>query len=115
MAQLTRAVSSEDRHRLAAWERPVTVRLALADDLGALERLAQRDARPLPPGPHLIAERDGWIEAAISLATRELIADPFHRTAELCELLRVHAGDVRVARERVPATSLEPRPRLVTA
>jgi hypothetical protein len=115
MTQWTRPASSEDRHRLAAWQRPVTVRLAVPDDLQALERLTQRDTRGLPRGPHLVAERDGRIEAAVSLASGELIADPFQRTAELRELLRVHAGDLRVARQRVPAAPLEPRPRLVTA
>jgi hypothetical protein len=115
MAQWTQPASTEDRHRLTAWERPVTIRQVLPADLGALERLAQRDSRPLPPGPHLAAERDGRIDAAISLATGELIADPFRRTAELCELLRVHAGGVRVAEERLAATPPQPRPRLVTA
>jgi hypothetical protein len=115
MAQWTRPVSSENRHRLAAWEWPVTIRRALPADLKPLERLGQRDSRPLPPGPHLVAERDGRIDAAISLATGELIADPFHRTAELCELLRVHAGGVRIAQERLAAAPPQPRPQLVTA
>jgi hypothetical protein len=112
MAQFTRL---DQDHRLAAWERPVTLRLASRDDGATLERLGQLDTRPLPPGPHLVAERDGRIAAAISLATGELIADPFHRTAELCALLRCHAGDARVRAERSPAAPLAPRPRLVTA
>jgi hypothetical protein len=103
------------KHRLEAWERPVTIRLAAADDTAVLERLAQLDTRPLPPGPHLLAERDAQIEAAISLATGELVADPFRRTAELCELLRVHAGGIRVRTERAPSTPLQPQPKLVTA
>jgi hypothetical protein len=77
-------------------------------------RLAQGDSSPLPPGPHLVAERDRRTDAAISLATGELIADPFRRTAELRELLRCHAGDLRVAAERPSAHRLKPRPRLVT-
>jgi hypothetical protein len=103
------------KHRLEAWERPVTIRLAAAGDSAVLERLAQLDTRALPAGPHLLAERDGRVEAAISLATGELVADPFRRTAELCELLRIHAGDVRVRSERAPSTPLQPRPKLVTA
>lgn len=115
MAMWRRSIKSQARHRLAAWERPVTLRLAVCADLKALERLAQRDARALPPGPHLLAARGRHIDAAISLATGELIADPFRRTAELCELLSLHAGGVRVAAEREPAAPLEPQPRLVTA
>jgi hypothetical protein len=112
MAQSTRY--DEELHRSAAWERPVTLRLADEADAAGLERLADLDSRPLPPGPHLVAERDRRIEAAVSLATGELIADPFRRTAELCELLRCHAGGVRVRPHPTPA-ALVPRPRLATA
>lgn len=93
----------------------MTLRLADGRDEAALEGLAQLDSRSLPPGPHLVAERGGWIEAAISLATGGLVADPFLRTAELCELLRCHAGDLRVAPRREPAALLSRRPRLVAA
>jgi hypothetical protein len=107
--------SQGERHRLEAWERPVTIRLAAAADIAALEQLAQLDTRALPPGPHLLAERDSHVEAAISLSTGELVADPFRRTVELCDLLRVHAGDLRVRSERSPSAPLQPRPKLVTA
>jgi hypothetical protein len=93
----------------------VTLRLAEGRDDVALERLAQLDSRPLPPGPHLVAERSGRIEAGISLATGELVADPFLRTAELCELLDCHAGQVRVRPEPAPAAPRAPSTRLVTA
>jgi hypothetical protein len=96
--------------RLAAWQSPVTVRLAAPADVGALERLAGLDSRPLPPGPHLVAERDGRIDAALSLSTDELVADPFRRTAELCELLRCHAGGLGTALEPAPPAQLQPRP-----
>jgi hypothetical protein len=107
--------SGEHQHRRTAWETPVTLRSADEADRDALDRLAQLDSRPLSPGPHLVAERGGRIEAAVSLATGELVADPFHRTAELCQLLRCHAGPVRVRPEPSPATPLAARPRLVTA
>jgi len=85
------------------------VRLAASDDMVALGRLAGLDSRPLPAGPHLVAERDGRIDAALSLATGELVADPFRRTAELCDLLRCHAG--RLARSQPsPSIPLHPRP-----
>jgi hypothetical protein len=114
MAQLSR-VDQDHEHRRTAWEQPVTLRLASRDDGAALERLGELDTRPLPPGPHLVAERDGRVAAAISLATGELIADPFRRTAELCDLLRCHAGDARVRAERSSTAPLAARPRLVTA
>jgi hypothetical protein len=71
---------------------PVTLRLADGDDGPALRRLAQLDSRPPSPGPHLVAEREGRIDAALSLSRGDLVADPFRRTAELGELLRRHAA-----------------------
>jgi hypothetical protein len=114
MARLSRS-HQDHQHRRAAWEQPVTLRLADRGDGAALDRLGELESHHLPPGPHLVAERDGRIAAAISLATGELVADPFHRTAELCELLRCHAGAVRVRTERSSASPLAPRPKLVTA
>ena len=115
MAQPARSHHERDQHRRAAWERPVTLRLATDADGAALDRLAQLDSRPLPPGPHLLGERDGRIEAAISLASGELVADPFKRTAEVGELLRCHAGEMRLAPTREPAAPLARRAGLVTA
>src|SRR5215207_7845804 len=97
-----------EAHRLAAWQNPVTVRLGAPADRVALERLAGRDSRPLPPGPHLIAERDGRIDAALSLATGKLIADPFRRTAELCDLLRCHGGRLAQGPHPSPSSPLQP-------
>jgi hypothetical protein len=115
MARSYRFDPDQELHRRAAWERPTTLRLAADEDYRALDRLAQRDCRLLPPGPHLVAEREGRIEAAVSLATGDLVADPFRRTAELCELLSCLAGDVRVDSESRIAATPRPRPRLVTA
>ena len=70
------------------WDHPVTVRMASAEDAEAIRVLAERDSRPVPPAPRLVAERCGRIEAALSLRTDEVVADPFRRTAELVELLR---------------------------
>jgi hypothetical protein len=88
---------------------PITIRLANASDAAALERVAQVDSRPLPRGPHLVALRDGRIDAAISLPTREVVADPFRHTAELCRLLRCAARRRRVAGGRLAATRARPR------
>jgi hypothetical protein len=76
-----------DPGRAAAWLAPVTVRLAAPSDAPAIERIAELDSRPPPPAPRLVSERDGAIEAVLSLRTGEAVADPFRRTAELVELL----------------------------
>jgi hypothetical protein len=92
MSRLRGDRSPAPEARAADWGLPVTLRLATADDGAALARLAQLDSRQLPAGPLLVAERGGRIEAALSLARGESLADPFRRTAELVELLRCHAG-----------------------
>ncbi len=86
------------------------MRLASPGDDEALERLAGLDSRPLPPGPHLVAERNGRIDAVLSLSTDESVADPFRRNAELCELLRCHAGGLGTVPRPSPSPQLQPRP-----
>ncbi len=70
----------------------VTLRLSRPADERALEELAQLDcARPLH-GPHLVAEVGGTLRAAISLTDGVVIADPFHRTTAMVELLRAQSN-----------------------
>jgi hypothetical protein len=71
---------------------PVTLRLAGPADTPALRRLAGLDSQRLSRGPHLVAERESRIDAALSLSCGALIADPFRHTAELCELLQHRAA-----------------------
>ena len=77
-------------------ERDVTIRLAAPADDPALARLAHLDSSSVPPPPVLIAEASGEPRAAVSLLSSDAIADPFHPTAALVELLRVRA--VQIAR-----------------
>jgi hypothetical protein len=70
----------------------VTIRDAAGDDLRALQRLAQLDSARLPEFPIVVAESGGELRAAYSITEERAIADPFHRTAELVELLELHAG-----------------------
>ena len=65
----------------------ISIRAAGADDEHALRRLAQRDTRTLPRGELLVALVGGEPRAAISLASGEVVADPFHRTEELVRML----------------------------
>jgi hypothetical protein len=94
---------------------PITLRRANGSDAAELERVAQRDSSPLPPAPRLVALRDGRIDAAISLATGAVVADPFRPTADLCELLRVHAARQRVSRRGRLVPRTRPRPAVATA
>jgi hypothetical protein len=72
----------------------VTIRDAVRNDLGALERLAQLDSARRPDYPLIVAEVGGELRAAYSLSEARSIADPFHRTAELVALLELHARQV---------------------
>jgi len=73
-------------HELSA---EVTIRPAREEDAAELRRLAQLETKAPTPGPHLLALREGVAVASISLATGEILADPFRPTADLQELLRL--------------------------
>jgi hypothetical protein len=87
---------------------PVTLRVSEPADSEALRTLAERDSAEVPRGPHVIAIRDGVVEAAISLAGGAIIADPFRHTADSRELLRLAA--MRARRERVARPGPRVRP-----
>jgi hypothetical protein len=71
----------------------ITIRPAYADDAPSLHRLAVLDsAAGVPLGTLLLAECDGELRAALSLSDGSVIADPFHPTADIVALLRVHAA-----------------------
>jgi hypothetical protein len=70
----------------------ITIRPAYGDDQSALDRLAALDSAERRPATQLLlAEVDGELRAALSLADGSVIADPFHPTLHLLELLRTHA------------------------
>jgi hypothetical protein len=77
-------------------DRDARIRYAGPDDERALMHLAALDSATVPASPILVAEVDGELRAAISLADSTAIADPFHRTAHLVQALR----------EKVAAASL---------
>ena len=72
----------------------VTLRYAGAADRRRLHELAQLDSAEPPTGVTLVAEVDGRLRAALPLDGTPPIADPFHRGAELIELLRVRAAQL---------------------
>jgi hypothetical protein len=90
-----------DAHRLthhraeaappAAIQRSVTLRLGSPADREPLARLAELDSSTPPTQPVLLAEVDGQLRAALALADGTIVADPFHLTADLIDLLRARA------------------------
>ncbi len=75
----------------------VTLRYAAAADAERLRNLAELDSAEPPAGPALVAEIDGRIRAALPLDGGAPIADPFHRGAELVDLLRLRATHLHSA------------------
>lgn len=71
-----------------------------------MARLAALDSAPVPPGPLLLAESDGELRAALSLTDGLTIADPFHPTAAIVDLLATVA---------VPGPAPRRRPQLRAA
>jgi hypothetical protein len=69
-----------------------TLRYAHAGDREAIVRLAQLDSQSEPSGSLLVAESEGRIVAAMPLEGGDAIANPFVRTAELVEILRLRAA-----------------------
>jgi hypothetical protein len=69
----------------------VTIRPAHEHDSLALAELAALDSARALAGDVLLAEQDGGVRAAVSLLDGRAIADPFHPTAELVDLLHIRA------------------------
>jgi hypothetical protein len=69
----------------------MTIRRLDADDRADVTRVAQLDSARTPCGWLLGADLDGLLVAAISTTTGEVIADPFRRTAEIVDVLRLRA------------------------
>jgi hypothetical protein len=90
----------------------ILVRHAAARDERRIRVLARLDDRRLPGGPFIVAELGGEIVAAMSLKTRAVVADPFRRTSDATDLLRLRAEQI-AARELAdaklrPQAALEP-------
>ena len=83
-------------------EKSVTLRFGSTYDQISLARLAALDNVEAPEQPVLLAEVDGQPLAALGLSDGRVIADPFHHTADLIDLLRARArqldGDSRIRR-----------------
>ena len=93
----------------------ITIRAARAEDMSEVARVAGRDTGDLPAGPVLVAKVGSDVRAAISLADGAVIADPFHRTAELVQMLRIRAGAIVQSRSGQVASRSVSRHRPMTA
>jgi hypothetical protein len=78
----------------------ISIRAAPTGDGPALARLAALDSAPVPFGPVLLAEVDGEPRAALGINDDRVLGDPFARTAELVDLLRLHARGLHERSER---------------
>jgi hypothetical protein len=76
----------------------ITIRAARAADMPELARVAGRDTHELPAAPLLVGTVGDRVRAAISLADGSYVADPFHRTSELVEMLKIRADAVEASR-----------------
>ena len=75
----------------------ITIRPLREDDSVAVERLAELEEQPVPPGLLLLAEVEGTVEAALGLESGEAIANPFVSSAAAVSLLRLRAEQLRAA------------------
>jgi hypothetical protein len=71
----------------------VSIRLANEADRAAVAELAAMDSARVPAEPVLVAEVDGVLRAARSLATGAQVADPFYPTDDIAALLVLRATE----------------------
>jgi hypothetical protein len=72
---------------------PITVIHSTEAHVVSVLRLAALDDRRPPHGPARLAYVGGELRAAVGLLDGRPVADPFHHTAELVEMLRLTARE----------------------
>jgi hypothetical protein len=82
----------------------VTIRMARHADAPALHALEELDSHELGTGDVVVAEVDGEVRAALPVSGGPAVADPFHPSDVLVELLAVHAAQLRRDRRRPTPT-----------
>jgi hypothetical protein len=78
----------------------VVIRESMRSDAEHLRRLAQLDSARVHEGPMVVAEVDGEVRAAVAIDNGTVIANPFHRTADLVALASMRATQLRTARSQ---------------
>jgi hypothetical protein len=71
----------------------ITIRRSTAYDAADIARIAALDSAHAPEGDAMLAFVDDELRAVVPLDGGPALADPFHRTAELVELLRYSVAD----------------------
>ena len=79
---------------------PITIRRSTTGDAAAVARIAALDSGHAPEGDAMLAFVGGELRAVLPLDGGRPLADPFHRTAELVELLRYSVEPDRAPRRR---------------
>jgi hypothetical protein len=92
---------------------PIVIKRSTPEDRTAMLRLAALDSGRAPRGDALLAFAGNELRAALPLDGGAPIADPFHPTAELVELLRVRAAHPRRRRSLRSRRAAVLRPRAV--
>jgi hypothetical protein len=90
---------------------PIIIRRSTDEDRLAIVELAALDSRRVPQAAALLAFIGTELRAALPLDGGEAIADPFHHTAELVDLLRVRATQALQRRDRPTGRLAALRPR----
>ena len=94
----------------------VLIRAARGSDGPALAELAALDSTAVLAGTVLVAEADGELVAALERETGAAIADPFRRTDDIVELLKLRAArSGRARRGLAERLGLRPAPYASTA
>jgi hypothetical protein len=70
---------------------PITITHSADADVPSVWRLAALDDRRPPHGPALLAYIGGELRAAVGILDGRAVADPFHPTADIVEMLRLQA------------------------
>jgi hypothetical protein len=76
----------------------ITIRHSTEVDGAELARLAALDEQDVPAGDSLLAYVGGELRAAVPVKGRGALADPFHLTGDVIELLRLRARQERGVR-----------------
>ena len=94
----------------------MTLRRYSADDHDPLAHLAALDSSKPPHQPVVVAEVGGELRVALSLNDGSLVADPFHLTGGVADLLRAYARQLDADPEtRISADSSSSSPDMLCA
>jgi hypothetical protein len=79
-------------HQEADMRDAITIRRSTEADAADVLRLALLDDRAAPKGDTMLAFVDGELRAAMPLTRHDgVVADPFHRTADVVNMLELRA------------------------